>query len=120
MTEEDLLPSPDQRFGQMRDLLEVEEPIELRQLRIRRVEDDAGRDVVQHCKTIDHVPVIFCEACRDSSAAIVADECNTLVAEMSGNLPNVFRHRSFVVADIGFVGVAVPAQIGHDYVIVVG
>ena len=33
MTEEDLLPSPDQRFGQMRDLLEVEEPIELSELR---------------------------------------------------------------------------------------
>src|SRR5260370_38669068 len=98
MTEEDLLPSLDQRFGQMRDLLEVEEPIELRELRVRRIEDDPGRDVVQHCEAIDHAPVVFGEARRDPSATIVAAECNTLIAEMSGNRPEAFRHGPLNVA----------------------
>ncbi len=110
----------DQRFGQMRDLLEEEEPIELRELRVRRIEDDPGRDVVQHYEAIDHAPVIFGEARRDPSATIVADECNTLIAEMSGDLPDVFRHGPLIVADVGLVGVAVPAQIGHDYVVIAG
>src|SRR6202000_350179 len=79
MTEEDLFASLDQRFGQMRALLEVEEPIEFCELRVRRIEDDPGWNVVQHGEAIDHAPVIFGETRRDPSAAIVADECNTLV-----------------------------------------
>jgi hypothetical protein len=78
------------------------------------------RDVVQDCQALDHAPVILGEARGDPSATIVTDECNALMAEMSRDLPDVFRHVPLVVAKVRLVGMAIPAQIRHDHVVVVG
>src|SRR5260370_21509526 len=100
MSEEDFFPTLDQRFRQMRDLLEVEEPIELSELRVRRIEDDPGRDVVQDCQALDDAPVILGEARRDPRATIVTDYCDALIAEMSRDLAYVFRHVPLVLLSV--------------------
>lgn len=107
----------DQRLGQVRHLVEQEEPVRARRLRAHVLRDDARRHVVHHDEPVDAFGEVLREARRDTRAAIVADERDAADAERIEQPGQVARHVALVVAGGRLVGFAVAAQVGGDHAV---
>ena len=115
-----MLAAGDQRFWQIGDEVEQEEPIRLGDLRIDLARDDPCRHIVHYDQSVDEVRMVLGEARRNPCAAIMADQRDLRNLQRAQNLLEIARHVALVIPARRLVGLPVAAQVWSDNAVSLG
>lgn len=110
----DVFAAGDQRLRKVWNLVEHEEPVLARDLRVHFTRHNAGWHVVHDDEAIDALGMVLDQPGGDARTSIMTDESNPFDVEFLEQFDDVIGHRPLVIAARGLVGLAVAAKIRSD------